>query len=205
MMGGDTLGSYGSLARFRDLKRIRPVGKSTLIAAGGEYSDFQYILEMLDDIVVDELCQDDGAETDASEYHSYLTRVMYKRRNKMNPLYNSLVVAGFKGEKLFLGTIDPIATSYEDDFIVTGFGHHLALPIIRERWTEDMSEAEARTLVEDALRVCYYRDCRTINKIQLGKITKESVVVSDPFEMETKWDFQSFVDPKAGAEFGGSW
>ena len=34
-------GSYGSLARFTDLRRIRRVGDFTLIAASGEYSDFQ--------------------------------------------------------------------------------------------------------------------------------------------------------------------
>lgn len=162
-------------------------------------------MDTLDGIVVSELCKDDGSTLDASEFHSYLTRLMYQRRNKGNPLYNSLVVAGFKGDKAFLGTIDPIATSYTDDFIVTGFGSHLALPIIRSRWVPGMSEAEARTLIEDTLRVCYYRDCRTINKVQLGKVTRDAVVVSEPFELETKWDFQSFVDPKAGAEFGGSW
>mmetsp|Transcript_16277 Transcript_16277/g.56883 ORF Transcript_16277/g.56883 Transcript_16277/m.56883 type:complete len:249 (-) Transcript_16277:35-781(-) len=211
LVGGDTLGSYGSLARFRDLRRIRAVGKSTLIAAGGEYSDFQYLVDMLDDKVVDELCKDDGATLDASEYHSFLTRVMYQRRNKGNPLYNNLIVAGYSGGsgadggKPFLGTIDPIATAYTDDFLVTGFGAHLALPIIRERWTAGMSEAEARTLVEDCLRVCYYRDCRTINKVQLGKVTRDGVVVSEPFELDTEWSFQSFIDPKAGAEFGGSW
>lgn len=205
MMAADTLGSYGSLARFKDLRRIRVVGDNTLIGAGGEYSDFQYIMDTLEAMVVDEICIDDGTTLNAAEYHSYLTRVMYQRRNKMNPLYNSLIIAGFKGDEAFLGTIDPIATSYTDNFIVTGFGAHLALPIIRKRWTEGMSEAEARTLLEDCMRVCYYRDCRTLNKITLGKITKDAAVVSEPFKLDTKWDYKSFVDPKAGAEFGGSW
>ena len=44
MMAADTLGSYGSLARFKDLRRIRAVGSSTLIGASGEYSDFQHIV-----------------------------------------------------------------------------------------------------------------------------------------------------------------
>lgn len=41
MLAADTLGSYGSLARFTDLRRIRRVGDYTLIAGSGEYSDFQ--------------------------------------------------------------------------------------------------------------------------------------------------------------------
>lgn len=40
--------------------------------------------------------QDDNAKLSAPEIHSYLTRVMYQRRNKMNPLWNTLLVAGYK-------------------------------------------------------------------------------------------------------------
>jgi hypothetical protein len=35
---------------------------------------------------------------------------------------------------------------------------------------------------------------------QTGKVE-----VSEPYVMETKWDFKSFVKVKAGAENGGSW
>ncbi len=51
MMVADTLGSYGSLARFKDLRRIKAVGESTLIGAGGEFSDFQEIGDMLNKLV----------------------------------------------------------------------------------------------------------------------------------------------------------
>lgn len=44
-------GSYGGLARFTDLRRLKVVGKSTLIGCSGEYSDFQYILSLLDELV----------------------------------------------------------------------------------------------------------------------------------------------------------
>ena len=51
MMAADTLGSYGSMAKFTDLRRLRAVGKSTLIGASGEYSDFQHIMDLLTEIV----------------------------------------------------------------------------------------------------------------------------------------------------------
>lgn len=44
----------------------------------------------------DEFCADDGVKTNAAELHSFLTRVMYNRRNKQDPLWNSLVVAGIE-------------------------------------------------------------------------------------------------------------
>jgi len=49
MLAGDTLASYGSLARFRDVERIRKLGNYTVIGGSGEYSDYQHIMKMLDD------------------------------------------------------------------------------------------------------------------------------------------------------------
>lgn len=68
-----------------------------------------------------------------------------------------------------------------------------------------MSEGEARTLLEDCMRVLWYRDTRALNRIQLAKLTAEGAVISDPFVIESKWDFKSFVKPKADADTGGSW
>lgn len=48
---------------------------------------------------VESECAEDGAELDAGEVHHYLTRVMYNRRNKFNPLWNQLVIAGTKDGK----------------------------------------------------------------------------------------------------------
>jgi len=68
-----------------------------------------------------------------------------------------------------------------------------------------MDEASARTLLEDCLRVLWYRDCRALNKIQIAKITAGGPVISDPYALDTKWDYTAFVKPKAEADTGGSW
>ena len=47
----------------------------------------------------------------------------------------------------------------------------MAIPIIRERWHADMEEGEARILMEDCLRVMFYRDCRASSRIQIAKVT----------------------------------
>jgi len=204
-MAADTLGSYGSLAMFKNVQRLEPFGKSTLIGAGGEISDFQEIKSMLKGMEIDDFCQDDGCELLPSELHTYLTRVMYQRRNKFNPLWNDLVVGGFEGGKPYLGTVDSIATHYNDDHIATGYGEHLARPLLRAGWRENMKEGEARHLLEECMRVLFYRDCRTINRIQIAKVTAQGTLISPPFSLTTKWDYESFVNPKAGVETGGSW
>lgn len=48
MMSADTLASYGSLARFKDVQRLKPVGEYTVVGAGGDMSDFQYLEKTLE-------------------------------------------------------------------------------------------------------------------------------------------------------------
>lgn len=205
MMAADTLGSYGGLARFKDLRRIRAIGDFTLIGAGGEYSDFQHIMKTLEKAEVSDFCEDDGCVMGPDNIHSYLTRVMYHRRNKGDPLWNSLLVAGVRDGNVFLGYIDSIGTAFQDDFITTGFGTHLALPHIRSNWKPGMSEAEARKLLEDCMKTLYYRDCRTINKMTFATVTAQGQRISEPVSLATKWNYPSFVNPKAGADSDGSW
>ena len=58
-------------------------------------------------------------------------------------------VAGFKDGESYLGTVDSIATSYTDDHIATGYGEYLARPLMRSRFNPNMSEGDARALLED--------------------------------------------------------
>lgn len=44
-------GSYGSLARFYVLERLKKVGDYTVIGGGGDYSDFQSIIKTCEELV----------------------------------------------------------------------------------------------------------------------------------------------------------
>lgn len=52
---------------------------------------------------------DDGNSLGPKELHSYLTRVMYNRRNKFDPLWNSLVLGGVKNGQKYLGMVSHFA------------------------------------------------------------------------------------------------
>ena len=41
-------GSYGSLARFRDVSRLVKVGDKTLVGAGGDIADYHAVKDLLD-------------------------------------------------------------------------------------------------------------------------------------------------------------
>jgi len=188
MIAADTLASYGSLARFRDVRRIHQLGKYTLIGSTGEYSDYQYLLKLLDDLIIDDQLSEDGSALAPRSIHSYLTRVLYGRRNKMDPLWGQFVIAGFKDGAGYLGLSDMRGTTYQDVTIATGYGGHIARCLMRDKWRPDLSKEEAKTLLDECLRVLYYRDARSSNRVQIATATAEGVTISEPYELTTNWD-----------------
>lgn len=206
LVATDTLCSYGSLARFEDVSRMSAVGMAgdTILAAGGDYSDYQQMLKIIDARATEEYAIDDGASMAPSALHHWLTRIMYNRRSKMDPLWNSIVIVGFRDGASYLGTSDLYGTMYTENFVATGLGAHMALPLIRKGWREDMSEAEARALLENSMRVLFYRDTRASAKIQIGKVDASGSAVGDAYMLETFWEHPEFV--KGGGHLGdGSW
>ena len=207
MLAADTLASYGSMARYKDVRRIKTVGDNTIIGASGEMSDFQAVMSKLENMDLEDMNSDDGYKRSPSEVFNFLRAVMYQRRNKGDPLWNQLLVAGHKNDAPFLGYVDLIGTAYEENFIATGFGAYLAMPLIRERWSADMEEGEARGLLEDCLRVLYYRDCRATYRIQIAKATAEGTLVSEPYEISHDWETATYESrhATAAAGDGSSW
>jgi len=197
MLAADTLASYGSLARFRDIQRLTPVGKFTIVAASGEYSDYQEITRLLDELITSDEIQDDGHRFTPKAIHRYMSQVMYNRRNKNDPFWNQLVVAGFRDGQSFLGLTDLHGTSYEDESIATGYGSHLAKPMLRKAPT-NLSYEGAKKLLETCLRVLFYRDARTINRVQIATITALGAQVSDPYELSTDWETSGTIIYKDG-------
>jgi len=196
MMMADTLGSYGGLAMFKSLPRLQSINNSTLLGAGGEYSDFQHIIKLLDQLIKQDFTYADNSTLSPREIHSYLSRLLYNRRSKVDPLWNTLLVGGIeKDGKSFLGCVDIYGSSYEGDVLATGYGQHLAIPLLRKYAHVDMNKDEAKQLLEDCQRVLIYRDCRTLNKFQLATITKDGPQISQPYSIDTEWSFRRFVNP----------
>lgn len=170
MMAADCLASYGSLARFKDIQRLHEVGKYTVIGAGGDMSDFQYLQDILNELLISEdVTTSDGHTLGPQEIHEYLSRLMYGRRSKMNPLWNSLLVGGFKDGKSFLAYVDLLGTTYSSSTLATGYGAYIAQPLLRkavEGNETTLTEEEARKIMTDCLRVLFYRDARSLNKVR---------------------------------------
>ncbi|KAM0058254.1 putative proteasome endopeptidase complex [Helianthus debilis subsp. tardiflorus] len=96
-----------------------------------------------------------------------------------------------------------IGVHYEDDHIATGFGNHLARPILREEWREDLSFEEDFKLLEKCMRNLLYRDRSAVNKLQIAKTTEEGLTISQPYSLKTFWNSAAFQNPTVGTV--GSW
>ena len=203
LLASDTLGSYGSMARYMDVTRIHPLTTNTAIAASGEISDFQYLTDTLDAKVRSSALEGDGFSYTARELWNYLERVLYDRRNKGDPLWNTVLIAGAgagpRGE-VFLGQLDMYGTAIECDYAASGFGLYFAVPLMREQWRAGMERAEAEALLRKCLEVLLYRDARTINKFRMADVRADGVKISEPFEIDTagKWNSGELAinDPK---------
>jgi len=190
VIAADTLGSYGSLARFRDIQRLMKVNNSVIVGGFGDYADFQYIMKLMEQQTIDDRIVGDGVFRDAPAIHSWLRCILYNRRSKMNPLWNTMVVAGksIKGEA-YLGYVDKIGVAFTDDTVATGFGSYIALPMMRKALAEkpDMSVEEAKAVLVRCLRVLFYRDCRSLNRFQIGVVSDSETSISEPISADTDW------------------
>ncbi|GAA5866382.1 hypothetical protein JCM3774_006639 [Rhodotorula dairenensis] len=73
---------------------------------------------------------------------------------------------------------------------------HLAQPLLRKALDDlgpdgekSLSETDARKILENAMRVLFYRDARSLNKFQIATVKADGVVIGEPQEAETSWSF----------------
>lgn len=226
VLAADNLASYGSLARFNDVKRLRAFGTTSLVGFSGDVSDMQHINRLLGDLEIDEqyegnfspaaaagenkaqsttttTTEDDDDEAhrnkgglSAANLHKYLSKLLYKRRNDFNPLWNQLLVAGFDdARKPFLAAADLRGTVFTSPSLATGFGAMLAQPIMRkyaatEEDAAKLTKEEAVKIVRDCMKVMYYRDARSWDVYSLAIVTEKGVELHEAEKLEDQsWAF----------------
>lgn len=108
------------------------INDNCILGAGADYADFQCIKHYIDEKITEDFCYDDKIGMKPKSLYNWLTRCMYNRRCRMNPWWIDLVVGGVQDGVPFLGHVDVRGRAYEDNVVATGFGKHLAVPLLRE-------------------------------------------------------------------------
>ncbi|KAF2456705.1 nucleophile aminohydrolase [Lineolata rhizophorae] len=190
----DNLASYGALARFTNVKRLRQFNTRAVLGFGGDVSDMQYLDRLLSSLSIRENysayassadsadATEASAELNAKNLHTYLSKVMYKRRSDFNPLWNAILVAGLDGDgKPFLASADLLGSTFSAPSLATGFGAHLAQPMMRrvvpnEAAVANTTREMAEKAVRDAMKVLFYRDARSMDRYSIAIVSKEGGV-----------------------------
>lgn len=148
------------------------LGGRTLLGTSGDISDFQYLTRLLQQYHITERCYDDGHFMSPKQWYTALSAVLYQRRTENNPIWTANVLAGVEADgSIFLGSCDLLGTQFQADSISTGFGAHLAQPLMRDALEtatqrgSPLTEAEALAIVEKCMKVLYYRDARSLDKV----------------------------------------
>ncbi|KAG9246676.1 nucleophile aminohydrolase [Calycina marina] len=196
VIAADNLASYGSLARFTDVKRLRSFADSSIVGFGGDVSDMQYLDRLLSSLDTREAYCSSGHSLNAQNLHTYLAKVFYKRRSEFSPLWNQVLVAGLDAEsKPFLASADLLGTTFSAPSLATGFGAHLAQPLLRKVAPDEdavakLSEEEAVQAVKESMKVLFYRDARSLDKYSIAVVTKAGIRLKEDEKLENQsWAF----------------
>lgn len=149
-----------------------------MLGIGGDVSDMQYLDRLLNSLDVTENYGSSGHILHAQNIHTYLSKVMYKRRSDINPLWNQVIVAGLDGnDKPFLSSVDLLGTTFSAPTLATGYGAQLAQPLLRklvedEAAVDSISQDRAVEAVKECMKVLFYRDARSLDTYSIAVITK---------------------------------
>jgi len=196
VIAADTLGSYGSLARFTEIQRVIKVNETTIVGAGGDFADFQFLSDIIKQKQIDEECADDGFNLKPKALHCWLTRVLYNRRSKFDPLWNVILVAGMQDGEPFLGFVNLQGTAFTDDVMATGMGTDLCLPVMRNALDKKggkLTYEEAKQTIQQCIRLTYLRDCRAWPNYQIANVHAGGATVEGPLMIDSDWEYAKGV------------
>jgi 20S proteasome subunit beta 7 len=200
IIAADTMGNYGRLSRYPNLQRVNKINETTVLASSGDIADFQYLHNIIESKQNEEdICGKGGVTMRPEALHCWLTRVLYNRRSKFDPLWNTIIVGGIQDGKPFLGCVDHIGTAWKENAVATGMGAAMAIPIIDhelekyDNSTDNLNFEQARDIMMKCLRVSYLRDCRATNKFHISVVNKDGAKVEGPLTIDSNWEVAKMI------------
>lgn len=196
ILAADTAVAYGSMKKTKHTSRMAKLSTDTAIACSGEMSDYQELLRIFREKHDSDVVENDGAHfLKPRDYFNFLSRLNYQRRMKMDPLWNGSIIGGVRQDsgEAFLGMVDLYGTKIESNFLLTGLAVHYCQVLMQNSWRADMTLEEGRKLIEDCMRVMFYRDKKATDEIQLTVITQHGIAIEEPYRIDSRWNLEFFA------------
>jgi 20S proteasome subunit beta 7 len=88
--------------------------------------------------------------------------------------------------------IDSFGTLFEDNFLLSGIAQYMCQVLIQNKWKPELELSEAKVLIEECMKVCFCRDTRASDVIQIVFIDKAGVHIEAPKKIMVDWEMNSF-------------
>lgn len=157
------------------MNRFEQITDNVVIAASGEYADFQQASKRLKKLALESDIYDDNVTHSPQDFANYLQHICYEKRNDFNPYYNNFVIAGHQNGESYLASVDLYGTLIKKDYVVTGFAKHFGLALIANEWNPEKTADECREIIRKCFTIIYLRDCHSIDQVRFSKVTENGV------------------------------
>lgn len=187
LLASDMSITYGSMFRYSNVSHFVEVAPKIIIGATGEFADFQQLIDIIKNIILQEQCKHNGEFLTPSEVHTYIKRLMYQRRSKMQPFSCRVVVAGLNpdGSK-FLACTDPYGASWETDYLGTGMGKYLQGLQVSE--VANGSFEDVKKGITEVFRAVNARTTIANGKVEFVTISQDGINRLEPEEISPSWE-----------------
>ncbi|CAD5207288.1 unnamed protein product [Bursaphelenchus okinawaensis] len=196
----DRVASYGKTARYKQIPRQYRVNENVVVAFGGDHADFQWLQNVIERVEEEHKTYDRSIKVTPRGLYNYLTSLLYYRRTKMDPLWNTLIVAGMNPEPTydelapFIGVITQRGVAYEAKSVATGLGQMLLNESMERTIREEgkLTKDGALNLLRETVKLGYYHDCCADNEIDLSVVDKEGTHLLKPERFIGDWSLAEY-------------
>uniref|UniRef100_F1L8X9 Proteasome subunit beta n=1 Tax=Ascaris suum TaxID=6253 RepID=F1L8X9_ASCSU len=195
----DRVVSYGKMARYKHVSRQYRVNDNVVVAFGGDHADFQWLQNVIERQRCMLRAYDENADLSPRMLHAYLTSLLYYRRTRMNPIWNTLIVGGLQKEndemKPFIGVITQRGVAYRAQSVATGMGAMLLNQAVETEFRKvggRLSKDEAKALLRKCLELTVYHDCVADNEFEISTVDKDGVTLGKPEFITGNWDIAEY-------------
>ncbi|KAI6180134.1 Proteasome subunit beta [Aphelenchoides besseyi] len=189
--------AYGHTRRYMSMCRQYRVNENVVVGFSGDYADFQWLQNVIERQEEDIKTYHTNTKLTAKGLWNYLTTLLYYRRSQMNPIWNTLVVAGMQPEPTydnlvpFIGVITNRGVAYETKAVATAMGQMILTETMqRDARARDFkyNRDEALDLLAKMVEIMKYRDTSATGDYDITTVDAQGVTLHKPKKVIGNWD-----------------
>ena len=169
IVAGERKVTHGTFVVSTRAKKVFLLDNRLAIGFAGVIADAQGILRVLsEELRYYQLSTKQRLSVEGTA--KLLSRILYSYR--LFPILSEALVGGIDNGQPKLIVLDPLGSTISDDFAAIGTGAEIAIGVLEEEYSKDMSLEKAKSLVLKSLRASARRDALSGNAVDLAIVTK---------------------------------